>query len=155
MSCEDESSRSSLFVRFLRNFLEAFNLLGSGPGTIFLKNLRRISPVDLFHLLRTQTDRPILFDLRNRHELNCFPFTICDSLQVGELDWETLLNAVPSQNVVILYGADDESAAGMTLSSLPEGCEVWMLRGGLEEWCETGLPANGHDEHACPKEEAR
>lgn len=155
MSCKDESSRSS-FLRFLRSFVETFNLIGAAPRTVFLKDLRRISPVDLSHSLRTRTDRPILFDVRNRHELDCFPFTICDALQVGALDWEALLNAVPSQNIVVLYGANGESVADMTIASLPENCEVWMLRGGLEEWCETGLPVNGlHDQHACPEEEAR
>ena len=59
-------------------------------------------------------------------------------------------------DVVILYGANSESVAHLTISSLPEGCEAWMLRGGLQEWCETGLPDNGlHDQQACSEEEAR
>jgi hypothetical protein len=142
MICKDEQSRS-FFSRFLRDFVEAFNPMGPDPRTIFLRDLRHISPVELSHLLRTRTDRPILFDLRNRGELDCFPFTICDSLQVADLDWEDLLYAVPSQNVVVLFSTNDESVTHMTIPSLPGSCEVWMLRGGLQEWCETGLPVNG------------
>jgi hypothetical protein len=155
MICKDEQTRS-FFLRILLNFVEAFNPMGPDPRAIFLRDLRHISPVDLSHLLRTRADKPILFDLRNRHELDCFPFTICDSLQVAELGWEDLLYFVPSQNVVILYGANDESVEHMTIPSLPGDFEVWMLRGGLQEWCETGLPVNGlHDQQACSEEEAR
>ena len=149
MICKDEHRRS-FFVRLLRNIVEAFAPMDSNPGTIFLRDLRRVSPVDLSHSLWTLTDRPILFDLRNGHELDSFPFTICDSLQVGELDWKALLNSVPSRNVVILYGANPESVAHMTISSLPQGCEVWMLQGGLQEWCEAGLPVDGlQDRQVC------
>ena len=152
MFCKDTQSQSS-FWRFLRGFVEAFTPMDSDPRTICLRDLRRVSPVDVF---RTLTVRPILFDLRSRHELDSFPFTICDSLQVADLDWQALLSSVPSQNVVILYGATDESVAHMTISSLPEGCEVWMLRGGLREWCETGFPVNGlHDQPACSEEEVK
>jgi hypothetical protein len=153
MICKDEVS-GSFFSRILRSFVEAFTPMGS-DGTIFLRDLRRISPVDLLHLLRTRTDRPILFDLRNRHELDCFPFTICDSLQVADLDWDALLDSVPSRNTVILYGASDESVAHTTISALPTGCEVWMLRGGLQEWCETGLPVDRLHDQQVSSEEAR
>jgi hypothetical protein len=149
MSWHDKSSRAVL-LSFIRNALQAFNPIGVDPETIFLKDLPRISPANLSHLLR-RTDQPILFDLRNRHELDSFPFTICDALQVGDLDWEALLNSVPSQNIVILYGANDESVAEMAISSLPTGCEVWTLRGGL-----SGQPVNDlHHQQACSEEETR
>lgn len=154
MICKDEQSQS-FFSRFLRNFVEVFSPMDSDPRTIFLRDLRRISPVDLFQSLPL-THRPILFDLRSRHELDCFPFTICDSLQVADLDWEALLYSVPPRNVVILYGSNDKSVARMTISALPAGCEVWMLRGGLQEWCETGLPVNGlHHQQVRSEQEAK
>lgn len=155
MNCKDEASRS-FFSRFFRNFVEAFNPMGSDPGTIFLRDLIHTSPVELSGLLQTRTHRPILFDLRNRHELECFPFTICDALQVGDLDWGALLDSVPSENVVILFGTDNQSVAHLKIFSIPEGCEVWMLRGGLQEWYETGLPLNAlHDQQAYSKKEVR
>jgi hypothetical protein len=154
MICKNEQSRFS-FLRLLRYFVQAFTPMGWDPGTIFLRDLRHISPVDLFHLLRTRTDRPILFDLRNRHELDCVPFTICDSLQVGDLDWEDLLYSVPPKNIVILYGSNEDSVAQMTISSVPEGSELWMLRGGLQGWCETGLPVDHLHDQKVGSEEAR
>jgi hypothetical protein len=132
----------SLFVRIFRKVIEAFTPLGPDPGTILLRDLRHISPVALFHLLPTLSERLILLDLRSRYELDCFPFAICDSLQTADLDWEALLHSVPPRNVVILYGSNDESVAYMTIASLPKGLDVLNLRGGLQEWCETGLPLN-------------
>jgi ABC-type xylose transport system substrate-binding protein len=86
---------------------------------------------------------------------NSVPFTICDSLQVGELDWEALLYSVPPKNIVILYGSNEDSVAQMTISLVPEGIELWMLRGGLQEWCETGLPVDHLHDQKIGSEKAR
>lgn len=108
MICKDEQ-RGSFFARFLRTIVEAFNPIASQPGTIFLRDLRRISPVRLSHMLRTLTDRPILFDLRNKHELDRFPFAISDVLQMADFALDATLRSVPPQNLVILYGTCGKS----------------------------------------------
>ena len=143
---EDEQGRS-FNARVFRTIFEAFIPKGSDPGTIFLRDLRRISPVNLFYLLPDLIDRLIILDLRSTSQLDDYPFAICDALETADLDWEALLHSVPPHNVVILYGSNDESVAHMRIASLPEGLDVRILRGGLQEWCETGLPVNPLRDH--------
>ena len=151
---EDEQGRSFI-ARVFRKIFEAFIPKGSDPGTIFLRDLRRISPVDLFYLLPNLIDRLIILDLRSSSQLDDYPFAICEALQTADLDWEALLHSVPPHNVVILYGSNDESVAHKRIASLPEGLDVRILRGGLREWCETGLPVNPLHDHQVGSEQRK
>jgi hypothetical protein len=151
---EDEQGRSFI-ARVFRKVFEAFIPKGSDPGTIFLRDLRRISPVDLFYLLPNLIDRLIILDLRSSSQLDDYPFAICDALQAADLDWEALPHSVPPHNVVILYGSNDESVAHMRIASLPEGLDVRILRGGLQEWCERGLPVNPLLDHQVGLEQGK
>jgi hypothetical protein len=83
---EDEQGRSFI-ARVFRKIFEAFIPKGSDPGTIFLRDLRCISPVDLFYLLPNLIDRLIILDLRSTSQLDDYPFAICDALQAADLDW--------------------------------------------------------------------
>jgi len=92
---EDEQGRSFI-ARVFRKTFEAFIPKGSDPGTIFLRDLRHISPVvDLFYLLPNLIDRLIILDLRSSSQLDDYPFAICEALQTADLDWEALLHLVP------------------------------------------------------------
>ena len=152
---EDEQS-PSFIPRVFRKIFEAFIPKGSDPGTIFLRDLRHFSPVvDLFYLLPNLIDRLIILDLRSSSQLDDYPFAICEALQTADLDWEALLHSVPPHNVVILYGSNDESVAHKRIASLPEGLDVRILRGGLREWCKTGLPVNPLHDHQVGSEQRK
>jgi len=43
----------------------------------------------------------------------------------------------------------------MRIASLPEGLDVRILRGGLQEWCERGLPVNPLLDHQVGLEQGK
>ena len=111
--------------------------------------------MDLFYLLPNLIDRLTILDLRSTSQLDDYPLAICKALETADLDWEALLHSVPPHNVVILYISNDESVAHMRIASLPEGLDVRILRGGLQEWRETGLPVNPLRDHQVGLEQGK
>ena len=69
---EDEQS-PSFIPRVFRKIFEAFIPKGSDPGTIFLRDLRRISPVHRFCLFPNLIDRLIILDLRSSQSAGRLP----------------------------------------------------------------------------------
>ena len=93
--------------------------------------------IDREHLLilyGQSAERLILFDLRQKDDVDRFPFIIPGALLTTSANVLDLVDWIPPQAIVVLYGAEKMSAHAGLIARLPQDAYFYLLEGGIKSW---------------------
>lgn len=93
--------------------------------------------IDSDHLLilyGQSSEKLILFDLRRKDEIDRFPFMIPGALLTTSVNILDLVDWIPSQAIVVLYGAEKIAAHADLIERLPADAHFYLLEGGIRSW---------------------
>jgi hypothetical protein len=93
--------------------------------------------IDSEHLLilyGQSAEKLTLFDLRQKDDIDRFPFMIPGALLTTSANVLDLIDWIPPQAIVVLYGAEKISAHADLIASLPADAHFYLLEGGIKSW---------------------
>lgn len=100
----------------------------------------QISPEDLSSMFVDCPNKPIMFDLRTRKEVDLYPYVIPGALLTTNVSVSTLLPSIPPRSTVVLYAAEQTpNNCSLARWQAPDS-RFYMLKGGLRAWWEAHLP---------------
>jgi hypothetical protein len=104
------------------------------------KQLNPLSAADLYSQLADLSEKPIIVDIRERREIETFPYIIPGALLSANVSFSAMIPWIPPRSAVVLYASD----------SIPDDCNPprviklasrgYVLDGGLRAWYTAGLP---------------
>lgn len=114
------------------------------------KRMDSINVTEFLQLLESVPDKIIIFDVRDRSEINAYPRMIPQALLATDLSLSALMPWLPPEMWVVLYGENSVSENSIsrdyeTLRTLRPDARFRALKGGLRAWWEAQLetePAN-------------
>jgi rhodanese-related sulfurtransferase len=104
------------------------------------KRLNPLSPADLYSQLAGRPEKPIIIDIRERREIEAFPYIIPGALVSANVSFSVMIPWIPPRSTVVLYASDnipDHCNAPSVITLVSRG---YVLDGGLRAWHEAGLP---------------
>lgn len=99
--------------------------------------------IDSQHLLilyGQSAEELILFDLRQTDELERFPFIIPGALLTNRARILDVMDWIPPQAIVVLYGAEKISAYSDLIRRLPQDAHFYLLENGVKSWRHAKFP---------------
>jgi rhodanese-related sulfurtransferase len=99
-----------------------------------------ISAIELAAFCWSASDRLMVFDLRENSQIEEYPHAIPGALLTTHVNIATLIPWIPPKTIVVLYAAEDVPLRFAHLSAPPAEIKLYMLRGGLRSWWQSGLP---------------
>lgn len=109
-------------------------------------NATSISIDQLVSLYQSDRERLIVLDLRHVDDVERFPYVIPEALLTTQASLPELVDWIPPQAIVILYGADRISAHADLIASLPQDAHFYLLEGGIKSWRQAKLPVERVDQ---------
>ncbi|MGA9885264.1 MAG: hypothetical protein WBQ34_16235 [Candidatus Acidiferrales bacterium] len=82
----------------------------------------------------------ILLDLRGVHEIEKHTYSIPGALLTFNVDLAALVRWIPPNSTVVVFAAETIAAHDGRLRVSGRKLKVYSLEGGLQAWCESGLP---------------
>ncbi|MGH9562924.1 MAG: rhodanese-like domain-containing protein [Terracidiphilus sp.] len=82
----------------------------------------------------------ILLDVRDPHEIEKYSYSIQGALLTMHVDVSGLVQWIPRKSTVVLFAAETIPLNDARLHLPAQGLKVHALDGGLQAWCQAGLP---------------
>lgn len=123
------------------NVLRAFfrNSHGERPPVLG-SNAMLIRNEQLLAFYAQSPEALIIFDLRHSAEVERFPFVIPGALLTTRVNLLDLVDWIPPGAIVVLYGAERNSAYSNLVYRLPQDAHFHLLEGGVKSWQHARLP---------------
>lgn len=102
--------------------------------------ISEISAAELSSLLVNLPHKLIIFDLRERNEIDLYPYGIPGALLTANVSLHLMLPAIPPQSTVVFYAADRKPIDFDLLHPFSLKPNFHLLKGGLRAWWEAHLP---------------
>ncbi|MGH9686852.1 MAG: rhodanese-like domain-containing protein [Candidatus Acidiferrales bacterium] len=99
-----------------------------------------ISAASLAFLSDCSNDGLILLDLRGAHEIEKHTYSIPGALLTFNVDLAALIRWIPPSSTVVMFAAETIAAHDGRLRPSGRRLKVYSLEGGLQAWCQAGLP---------------
>jgi len=103
-------------------------------------NATLIRNEQLLALYSQTPEKLIIFDLRPFAEVERFPFIIPEALLTTRVNLLDLVDWIPPQAIVVVYGADRITAHRDLIERLPQDAHFHLLEGGVKGWQRARLP---------------
>lgn len=110
-----------------------------------LKEMVEISAEHLSALLKPLSSTLMIFDLRQRDEVENYPYIIPGGLLTTKIDVPALIGWVPPRTWVVLYATDRIPSSSSRLHLLRGDLSFYVLSGGLRAWWAADLAMESVD----------
>lgn len=125
----------SFFRSFFRTQRDGSPAADLGPA-----GTSHINAVQLASLFSCASQKLMVFDLRSLTEIEQYPRTIPGALLTTHVDLCTLVPWIPPETIVVLYATEEVPRRFAQLTVSPGRPKIRLLDGGLQLWCQEGLP---------------
>ncbi|MGH9738123.1 MAG: rhodanese-like domain-containing protein [Candidatus Acidiferrales bacterium] len=115
-------------------------LVGVLVGLGFESRVDVINAASLARLSDQPGEGLILLDLRGVHEIEKHTYSIPGALLTINVELATLVRWIPPNSTVVMFADETIAAHDGRLRVAGRKLKVYSLEGGLQAWCESGLP---------------